>query len=186
MMTTIFIAGSISISRLHTKVEERIENVVISELDVVVGDADGADTSIQECLSRNGAKNVTVYCSGNRPRNNISGWPVKNIHPKAAPGSRAFFTAKDLEMAHASDYGLMIWDCKSTGTLSNIIELLRKGKKSVVFINKHKIFVTVSCISDFEHLLIFMSSNARFKAEEKIGLSSKIAGISREQFALAV
>ncbi len=38
-------------------------------------------------------------------------------------------------MARNSDYGLMIWDCKSTGTLSNVIELLRDRKKTVVFAN---------------------------------------------------
>jgi hypothetical protein len=185
-MTTVFIAGSIAISRLHDKVKKRIENVVASNLDVVVGDADGADTSIQQCLLTQGARHVTVYCSGDEPRNNVADWPVKNIYPEAAPGSRVFFTAKDLEMAHASDYGLMIWDCKSTGTLSNVIELLKGEKKSVVFVNKHKDFVTVSDVPGLEHLLTFMSDHARAKAEEKIGLSAKIAGISRKQFTLAI
>ena len=49
-MTTVFIAGSMNIKHLHPKVKERIENIVTSEFDVVVGDADGADTSIQQCL----------------------------------------------------------------------------------------------------------------------------------------
>ncbi len=185
-MTTVFIAGSISISRLHEKVKKRIANVVTSDLDVVVGDADGADTSIQDCLLDSGARHVTVYCSGDQPRNNVADWPVKNVYSHANPGSRAFYTAKDLEMARASDYGLMIWDCKSTGTLSNVIELLKGEKKSVVFVNKNKDFVTVSDVSGLENLLTFMSDHARAKAEEKIGLSSKIATISRKQFDLAV
>ncbi|MGE9574507.1 hypothetical protein ACQP3C_26015, partial [Escherichia coli] len=105
---------------------------------------------------------------------------------KAKVGSRAYFTAKDLEMARSSDYGLMIWDCKSTGTLSNVIELLRERKKSVVFINKDKDFVTISDISGLEHLLTFMSPHARTKAEEKISLTSKIASLSHEQFSLDV
>jgi hypothetical protein len=185
-MTTVFIAGSMSISRLHEKVKQRISNVVASSLDVVVGDADGADTSIQECLHDSGARNVTVYCSGDRPRNNVADWRVKNIYSEAAPGSRAFFTAKDIEMAHASDVGLMIWDCKSTGTLSNIIELLSDDKKSVVFVNKNKEFVTVSDVSSLTHLVTFMSDHARAKAEDKIGLTTKIAKISRKQFTLAI
>jgi hypothetical protein len=49
-MTTVFIAGSISISRLDEKVQERINKIVSSDFNVVVGDADGADTSIQHCL----------------------------------------------------------------------------------------------------------------------------------------
>jgi predicted XRE-type DNA-binding protein len=185
-MTTVFIAGSISISRLHEKVQERINKIVSSDFDVVVGDADGADTSIQECLQRFHAGKVTVFCTGDAPRNNVAEWPVHRVVSKAKAGSRAYFTAKDLEMARTSDYGLMVWDCKSTGTLSNVIELLREKKKSVVFVNKDKDFVTISDKSGLDNLLSFMSEHARAKAEEKIGLSSMIASISQEQFSLEI
>lgn len=183
-MTTVFIAGSISISRLHAKVQERIAKVVASNLDVVVGDADGADTAIQECLHGHRAGNVTVYCTGDTPRNNLGNWPVHRVRSSAKAGTRAYFTAKDLEMARNSDYGLMIWDCKSTGTLSNVLELLRRKKKTIVFINKEKEFATVSDVAGVEHLLSFMSPHARTKAEEKISLTSRIADLSQEQISL--
>ena len=185
-MTTVFIAGSISISRLHEKVADRISKIVSSDFNVVVGDADGADTSIQECLQRHQAGKVTVYCTGDSPRNNVAEWPVRRVVSKAKAGTRAYFTAKDREMARDSDYGLMIWDCKSTGTLSNVIELLRETKKSVVFVNKNKDFVTVSDKGGLERLLAFMSDHARAKAEEKIGLTAKIASIAHEQFSLDI
>lgn len=185
-MTTVFIAGSISINHLHKNVQERIGKIVCSGLDVVVGDADGADTSIQKCLRDYKAVKVTVYCTGNVPRNNVADWPVHNVYSKAKAGSRAYFTAKDLEMARKSDYGLMIWDCKSTGTLSNVIELLREKKKSVVFVNKSSDFVNVSSKSGLGHLLTFMSAPARAKVEEKLNLSKMIADTSQEQFSLDV
>lgn len=185
-MTTVFIAGSISISRLHEKVADRINKIVSSDFNVVVGDADGADTSIQECLQQSRAGKVTVYCTGDSPRNNVAEWPVHRVVSKAKAGTRAYFTAKDLEMARNSDYGLMVWDCKSTGTLSNVIELLREKKKSVVFVNKNKDFVTVSDKDSLEHLVAFMSDHARAKAEEKIGLTAKIANIAQEQFSLDI
>lgn len=185
-MTTVFIAGSISISRLHEKVADRINKIVSSDFNVVVGDADGADTSIQECLQRYRAGKVTVYCTGDSPRNNVAEWPVHRVVSKAKAGTRAYFTAKDLEMARDSDYGLMIWDCKSTGTLSNVIELLREKKKSVVFVNKNKDFVTISDKDGLERLVAFMSDHARAKAEEKIGLAAKIASIAHEQFSLDI
>ncbi|WP_323718346.1 helix-turn-helix domain-containing protein [Paracoccus aminovorans] len=185
-MTTVFIAGSISITRLHEKVADRINKIVSSDFNVVVGDADGADTSIQECLQRYQAGKVTVYCTGDSPRNNVAEWPVHRVVSKAKAGTRAFFTAKDLEMARRSDYGLMVWDCKSTGTLSNVIELLREKKKSVVFVNKNKDFVTVSDKDGLERLIAFMSDHARAKAEEKIGLTAKIANIGHEQFSLDI
>jgi len=183
-MTTVFIAGSISISQLHEKVQERIKNIVSGDLNVVVGDADGADTSIQECLRAYHAKKVTVFCTGETPRNNVANWPVHHVQSKARSGTRAFFTAKDVEMAKNSDFGLMVWDCKSTGTLSNVIELLKAKKKSVVFVNKNKDFVTVGDKSGLDHLLHFMSEHARAKAEEKIGLSAKISALSQESFLL--
>lgn len=185
-MTTVFIAGSISISRLHEKVADRINKIVASDFNVVVGDADGADTSIQECLQRNRAAKVTVYCTGDSPRNNVADWPVHRVVSKAKAGTRAYFTAKDLKMARDSDYGLMVWDCKSTGTLSNVIELLREKKKSVVFVNKSKDFVTVSDVGGLERLVACMSDHARAKAEEKIGLTAKISGIAHEQFSLNI
>lgn len=185
-MTTVFIAGSISISRLHEKVQERINRIVSSNFKVVVGDADGADASIQECLRTYNASKVTVYCTGEAPRNNIASWPVHHVQSKARAGTRAFFTAKDLEMAKNSDYGLMVWDCKSTGTLSNVIELLKEKKKSVVFVNKNKEFVTISDKSGLDHLLTFMSAHARAKAEGKINLSEKISSLSQEQLSLDV
>lgn len=185
-MTTVFIAGSISISRLHEKVQDRIYKIVSSDFNVVVGDADGADTAIQKCLHKYQADKVTVYCAGDTPRNNVAEWPAHRVYSNAKAGSRAYFTAKDVEMARNSDYGLMIWDCKSTGTLSNVIELLREKKKSVVFVNKNKEFVTISDKTGLDHLLSFMSVHARAKAEEKIGLSSKIADIAQERFCLDI
>ena len=184
-MTTVFIAGSISISRLHQKVADRINKIVSSDFNVVVGDADGADTSIQECLKRNKARKVTVYCTGDSPRNNVAEWPVHRVVSKAKAGTRAYFTAKDLEMARNSDYGLMVWDCKSTGTLCNVIELLKEKKKSVVFVNKMADFVTISDRAGLDHLLALMSDHARIKAEDKIRLSRVVASLGQEQLALA-
>jgi predicted XRE-type DNA-binding protein len=181
-MTTVFIAGSISISRLHEKVQDRINKIVSSNFNVVVGDADGADSSIQHYLHGCRANNVTVFCSGDKPRNNVADWPVHRVYPKAKPGSRAYFTAKDLEMARSSDFGLMIWDCKSTGTLSNVIELLREKKKSVVFVNKNKDFLSITDKAGLDSLLHLMSEDARNKAEEKIGLSERIAELGQGHF----
>jgi hypothetical protein len=183
-METVFIAGSIAISRLDSRVKERISKAVGAGLSVAVGDADGADTSIQQHLASINAERVTVYCSGDRPRNNVGDWIVEHVYPDAAPGTRGYFTAKDLKMAAAANYGLMIWDAKSTGTLSNVIELLKAKKKSVVFVNKAKAFVTVADGQSLERLLENMSDVAKAKAERKMALSSKIAALCQPQYSL--
>lgn len=180
-MTTVFIAGSMNIKHLDLKVRERIDNIVASKLDVTVGDADGADTSIQQYLVSLGYSKITVYCSGSNPRNNIGDWVVHFVETKHAQGSRSFFTAKDLVMAEVADFGLMIWDTKSTGTLSNVIELLARKKKSVVFVNKEKSFRTVATATQLEELVACMSDHAKRKADEKIRLFDRISSLKHEQ-----
>lgn len=180
-MTTVFIAGSMNITRLDHNVKERIDKIIASNFNVVVGDADGVDKSIQSYLFEHGARNAVVYCSGYQPRNNVGSWPVRNIDSMHTPGSRAFFTAKDIEMAKVADYGLMIWDAKSTGTLSNVIELLIRKKKTVVFVNKEKEFKTVADVPNLEALAMCMSEHARLKADEKIHLFDKIEILKHEQ-----
>lgn len=180
-MTTVFIAGSMNIKHLDSKVKERINNIVASGFDVVVGDADGADTSIQQYLLSLGNSKTTVYCSGSIPRNNVGQWPVHVVETSHSEGSRAFFTAKDLAMAEIADVGLMIWDTKSTGTLSNVMELLSRKKKSVVFVNKEKSFKTVGTLEQLEGLLDCMSEHAKRKANEKIRLFEKMDSMRYEQ-----
>lgn len=183
-METVFVAGSIAITRLAPEVEQRIANLPGRGLAVVVGDADGADSAIQAVLHANNAQEVTVYCSGDTPRNNIGNWPVHPVYPSAARGTRAFFTAKDVEMAHVADYGLMIWDARSTGTLSNVIELLARGRTSKVFVNKLKAFVTVKDVASLDALVANMSPTARKTAETKMRLSQRIDALRHDQLAM--
>ena len=185
-MMTVFVAGSIAISRLHPLVQDRIASIVAKGMAVVVGDADGADTAIQQALLLAGATSVTVYCTGETPRNNVGDWPVTMVPSSAPRGSRAFFTAKDVAMAAMADYGLMIWDARSTGTLSNVLELLARQRSSVVFVNKARLFVTVGTIDAARALIGHMSDHARAKAEDKIGLSKRLDRLSNDQWALAI
>jgi hypothetical protein len=174
MTTKVFVAGSMNIKHLDAQVKARIDNIVASGFEVLVGDADGADASIQQYLFERGGSKTTVFCSGTHPRNNFGGWPVESVSTVHAEGSRAFFTAKDLRMAELSDFGLMIWDTKSTGTLSNVLELLTRRKKSAVFVNKVKAFQNVGTVEQLEELLRYMSDRARSKADQKINLSTRV------------
>ncbi len=183
-MTTVFVAGSIKIKHLDPRFVDRIQNIVLDRLTVVVGDATGADTSIQTELIKLAAENVTVYCSGDEPRNNVGNWKVKSIHSSAEPGTRAYFTAKDKAMAADADFGLMLWDAASAGTLSNVLELVGGGKKCVVFVNKEKAFVNVREPKDLNNLVSFMSTGARAQAEKKIGLSKRISQLENPQLGL--
>lgn len=183
-MHKVFISGSMQIKNLDKNVINRINNIIDSDCQVIVGDADGVDSSIQEYLKTKQSSSVVVYCSGEQPRNNIGHWLVEKIHTNLSPGTRAFFTAKDIKMAEDCDYGLMIWDTKSTGTLNNAIELLKRKKISLVYINKLKEFLKIKEVSDLEKLISYMSDSARTKADAKLGLKRKIELIKNEQASL--
>lgn len=183
-MHKVFISGSMAIKKLHPAVLDRINNVIDSGYQVLVGDADGVDTSIQSYLFEKNAKPVLLYCAGDQPRNNIGKWAVKKIQTTYSPGTRSYFTAKDLAMAEDCDYGLMIWDTKSTGTLSNAVELLKRNKNSLVFVNKEKLFIKVKSVSDLESLVSYMSESAKNKAEKKVDITSKIESLKNEQNSL--
>lgn len=174
MMNKIFISGSMRIKRLDTKVKERIDNIIDSDFSILLGDADGVDASIQELLNSKGYTKVTIFCSGNKVRNIIGRWNVEKVPTDYHENTRLFFTAKDIQMAKKCDYGFMVWDSKSTGTLSNVYELLSQGKKSLVFVNKLKTFIKVCKVTDFEELVSVMSTSAFEKADKKIQLKKKL------------
>ena len=167
-MTKIFIAGSLSIDNLDEKVCNRINNIIASKFEVIVGDANGVDSSIQSYLQSKNNKLVTVYCSGKRPRNNIGNWEIKTVQTNARPGTREFFTAKDIVMADDSDYGFMIWDARSTGTVSNCL-----------YIQKNKDFMIVRSVKDIKKMLSFMSKSAYKNADLKLKIDFQINLISQ-------
>ena len=132
-MNSIFIGGSRHVSRLPAEVKKRIDNIVASGHQVLVGDASGADKAVQQHLLDARYEKVTVFCSGDAPRHNLGHWRTHHVAvPKGAKGFH-FYAAKDREMARAADFGLMIWDGKSPGTVLNVLRLVQVGKISVIF-----------------------------------------------------
>lgn len=75
---------------------------------------------------------VTVFCSGDTPRNNLGEWHTRRITPPKGEKGFHFHAAKDREMAREADFGLMIWDGKSPGTVLNVLRLIRAGKSAVL------------------------------------------------------
>ena len=173
----IFISGSMAIKKIDAQVTERMDHIMRSEFSILLGDANGVDASIQRELHVKRYRNVAIYCSGDRARNNIGGWHVEKIMTGQTKNRREFFTAKDIQMAKDCDYGLMIWDSKSVGTLSNVYELVSRGKKSRVFVNKQKIFVTVADSDGFQRLISMMAPDSFEKADKKIQLKKKLEGL---------
>ncbi len=142
--TKVFIAGSRRLSRLNDDVRSRIENIVDKGFAVIVGDANGVDKAVQQYLSTRNYNNVVVFCMEAGCRNNVGHWPTRRI-TATDPGRRdfAYYSTKDRAMAEEADYGLMLWDGRSRGTLTNIVHLVRESKPVVVYVAPENSFYTL-------------------------------------------
>ncbi len=152
MKSVVFISGSREI-RLNEKIRSRLRNIVKRGLPVVVGDANGADKAVQKYMYEEGYKKVTVFCSGNSCRNNIGEWKTENVAVDSGLKGREFYMQKDRKMAEKADYGFVVWNGKSTGSVANMLELLRNGKKVRVYCGIDKEFHFLSEIADLKKLL---------------------------------
>lgn len=66
---------------------------------------------------------------------------------------REFYTAKDRKMAEIADYGFVLWDGESIGSLNNIAELLQLNKSSLVYYSPKKEFFKIKSSIDLEKFL---------------------------------
>ncbi|MBW7877626.1 MAG: hypothetical protein H3C47_16740 [Candidatus Cloacimonetes bacterium] len=171
-MISVFAAGSRKLARLNDQVRDRLENIIAGSYRVLVGDANGADKAIQSYLFERNYKNVVVFCSGTKCRNNLGAWPTHNVNVPSWITGREFYTRKDIEMAENANYGLMLWDGKSVGTINNVFELLKRNKKTLVYLSTKKVFFSVLVVNDLEALLQNCCSDDITEIRKKIGHST--------------
>ena len=126
----LFISGSKSISILSDEVKAILDKYIALDTEFLVGDCYGVDAAVQKYLASKGYNNISIYCSGETPRNNfVTGARVRSCAEasKGLTGS-AFHYVKDIQMANDCDQAIMVWDGKSKGTGENIrrIKEMRK------------------------------------------------------------
>jgi hypothetical protein len=152
-MTKVFWGGSRKLSRLNRPIRERADNIVTKGFEVLIGDANGADKAMQRYLAEKGYQNVIVFCMDGTCRNNIGRWHTKVVTSNRDKKDFSYFAAKDKEMSEQADYGFMLWDGRSKGTLNNIINLLQCNKYVLVYFSPSKVFFTLKNRSDLQDLL---------------------------------
>ena len=139
----LFISGSKSISVLPDDAKQALDEYMANGTEILVGDCYGVDAAVQKYLESKGYSNVTIYCSGESPRNSfVTGAKVHSC-AEAAKGltGRAFHYVKDIQMATDCDFALVIWDGKSKGTENNIKRIMNLDKKHNFFINGSLLWV---------------------------------------------
>lgn len=149
----VFIAGPRKISKLNKKVKERLENIMSNDLEVFLGDANGIDKALQKYFSNNEYNKVKIYAVNGQARNNIGNWEVKDVKINRKTKDFLYYTAKDKEMAKKADYGFMIWNGKSKGTLNNIINLAIMNKKIVIYFTPEKKFYKYNDLNGVKKIL---------------------------------
>jgi hypothetical protein len=151
--STVFVAGSRQISRLPAEVKTRLDTMVEKGFQILVGDANGADKAVQRYLADKSYSNVLVHCMKGHCRNNVGSWPTREVD--APRGARGFdyYSLKDRAMAETAEYGLMLWDGKSKGTVNNVVNLSRDHKPVVVYVAPTRQFRTIKCFDDLKDLL---------------------------------
>jgi len=153
MTVTVFLSGSRKISRLNDAIRERLLRIVEKRFRIVVGDANGADKAFQHYLADIRYENVVVFCAGSKCRNNLGPWQQRNIPVARALTGREFYAQKDKAMAAEADYGFVLWDGKSAGSINNVLELLKNGKPVVVYFGPDRTFHAVKEAQDLESLM---------------------------------
>lgn len=160
-MNTVFIGGSRHVSRLPAQVKERLNNIIENRHRVIVGDANGADKAVQKYFLEASYDEVIVFCSGEQPRNNLGQWKIHSVTPSKRVKGFQFYAAKDREMAREADFGFMIWDGKSPGTVLNVLRLVRAGKKAVLLNVPDKLPITIKTSEQWNDFLAGCSPEFR-------------------------
>lgn len=167
MNKKVFISGSIAIKSLPHDVINSLQNIIQQNLTILVGDAHGIDTLIQNYCKVQGYNNVCVYSIYEQPRNLCSSnFTTKLVDvPQDVIKERERQTFKDSKMSQDSDYSFVIWDGKSNGSYQNILRAIEKNQKVKVYLSQKNGFLEQNTITNNEIEFIFRENNG-YSAKE--------------------
>ena len=140
--------------------------------DIIIGDANGADKAVQNYLANKRYRNVIVFCMQSQCRNNLGDWQSRYVETRRRNNGFEFYAVKDSAMAKEADYGFMLWDSKSKGTLNNIVNLLREKKPVTVYFSPKKTLHRLADLGDISQILEKCDKESIRKFERDLGLSN--------------
>jgi hypothetical protein len=179
-MTKVFIGGSRAVSRLNDIIRAQLDDLIRKRCAILIGDANGADKAVQQHFADRNYHDVVVICMA-KCRNNVGGWDVRSIASANGKRDFAYYSQKDKVMAHEAQCGIMLWDGESRGTLANIENLLREGKKVLVYFSPTKIFHKL-CTE--EELQLMLSRGSKHRGETPRRLPERREPVRSHQLVL--
>ena len=174
-MSKVFVGGSRRIFRLHPEVVLRLDRMLASKASILVGDANGADKSVQHFLKSRQYREVEVFCSGDECRNNVGDWRLRRVAVQSRKRDFDFYAAKDQLMSREADSGLMLWDGKSVGTLMNALRLVRQRKRVSIFEAQDNQFQELQNESEWKDFFSGCSDEVKRRIEKLSASDREIA-----------
>lgn len=167
-MSSVFISGSIAVKIIPRDVETSINKIIEQNISILVGDADGMDTMVQNYCKKKNYKNVTVYSIYTSPRYKVPEFNKKYITVSTdSKKERERQKEKDAAMTNDSDYSLVIWDGKSKGSYQNILRAIESNKKVKVFLQSENRYLDASKVNNDEIEYIYRKNNG-YTAKEVV------------------
>lgn len=173
-MSNVFFGGSRNLGRLNPAIRTRLKNLITNKHTVLIGDANGVDKAVQSFFSSEGYRNVVVYCMDGECRNNVGNWSIKSIDSGGKKKDFSYYAIKDAQMSFAADYGFMIWDGESKGTLNNVLNLIQQGKLALVYRSPSREFIQIKSTDDVVSLVNSCTSDVREYLNKKIKVEKRV------------
>jgi hypothetical protein len=169
----VFICGSRAVSKLNATIRARLDDLIGRGCTIFIGDANGADRAVQTYLAKRHYSDVVVFCV-EECRNNIGAWPTRRIDPPNERKDFSYYAAKDLVMCKEAQCGVMLWDAKSKGTLQNMLNLVRAGKRTLVYFAPNRDFHVLANAQDLQTLLARCQKRDLDAASRGLGLKTPL------------
>lgn len=163
----VFISGSISIKKLNDEVIDSLKNIVNKDYKILIGDAPGVDTLIQEFFSSLNYTNIEVYSISSLPRF-ISNKDFKTKYISVSSEmkkERERQIQKDKAMSNDSDFSFVLWDGKSKGSYSNILRAIESEKYVKIFYTVKNAFLNSGKVKKEEIEFIYRTHNGYSSSE---------------------
>lgn len=132
---SVFISGKVKYDRpLDNSLRSEIDKMIKSGSKILIGDAPGADTRVQDYLASKGYSNVVVYTTDKKVRNNVGNWTVRRIGSNGQTDERLIRQQKDIAMTRDSTRGLAIMpmDDRPDSAMSLNVQRMNKSDRPVL------------------------------------------------------
>lgn len=146
----VFVSGTSKMQDLESEyyrkelpkdIRSELDNHVKNNDKILVGDAPGVDSMVQDYLANKKYKNVEIYVSGSNVRKNSDssgklGWKVHHINTKDfVEGSKEWHAVKDEAMNKSASYGLAIIleNGGASATRKNVLRFMQNQKDVKIF-----------------------------------------------------